>query len=167
MASSASRGRARWAPALPLFLVKKIAEGGRAGDKRAPTPLPSSRSGSSVFNPRPRLRKPWRWHGAGSHAHLNCKSRAGEKREPEPPTLAAADKSYVRENRAVSCQWLLTVTWATSPTTLQFKLLSRFPSSKNNNQPTQQTTWPLFKYSCIIIITKKFLENANYKMYNK
>ena len=37
----------------------------------------------------------------------------------------------------------------------------------DNNQPHPQTTWPLFKYSYTIIITKKILESANYKMYNK
>ena len=37
----------------------------------------------------------------------------------------------------------------------------------DNNQAHPQTTWPLFKYSYTIIITKKILESANYKMCNK
>ena len=61
------------------------------------------------------------------------------------------------ENTAGSCQWLLTVTWATSPSTFQFKFSLSFSFFL-------KTTWPLFKYSYTIIITKKILESANYKI---
>ena len=37
----------------------------------------------------------------------------------------------------------------------------------DKNQQQTQATWPLFKYSYTIIITKKIPESAKYKMYNK